>query len=303
MRNILAGLGWLLAVVAAGYAALLTVEKQNLNIEHELALAKLQKTEARMAEQVEKAQAEIDALKEGIAEARKARASAEEAAAQASPEADSAEDSGEDSGAEEESSQESQGKRMMRAQMSALMDMAYGGFFEEAALSPETEEAVRALLVDYAVDSQSLQIKAFREGNRPAKEVHAEEEAVTDALRAKLKPLLTAEEMDLWNDYEADSDRHLFETVLDGQLSMLASGLSAENKQVVKEVMAEELAFSIDEYQQSSEILSMGSFNRAQSRALQASMERLAEVLDEEQLGYAQGFVDRAEEMFETMGE
>jgi hypothetical protein len=97
------------------------------------------------------------------------------------------------------------------------------------------------------------------------------------------------------------ADQMLYERLVDGQMNMLAPGLTNENRVLASQVMAEELVREFDALGQSDEIYSIDSHNGAQARALNTSLERLAEELDEAQFGQVQGFVNQAIAMFDAM--
>lgn len=196
-----------------------------------------------------------------------------------------------------------QEKALLRTQASALTDMAYRGFYGEANLSPEQEQAVRDVLIDLAASSQTARMKAMRSFNTPGKTVKQQIDAARAQAREKLAPLLNNAQLQLWDTYEVNSEQRLYEGVLDGQLTMLAPELTEVNRQVARSVIAEELVNQFRVLEDSDEPYTTSSFNQAQSRALQSALAVLAESFDEEQMSVVQHFVDRAEEMFAAMGQ
>jgi len=308
MKNVFAWTGWAVAAAAIGVASMLWVRGGDKaeptesvapcrhKQEYDLAaaqkaledaradLAALQREHAALLGNQENAQEQL-----ALAEADK---HAEETAAPEQPDEDAA-----------ETEEEDLGKRVLRGQMSAMTDLAYGALFEDLALPDETRQVVSEWMIDAATQTRAAVVNAFQNGNTPAKDVKAAEDKALDQLRENLKTVLTAEELEAWEAYEQDKDLHLYWNILEGQLSMLAPGLTQENRGVAKQVLAEELVAHIDALENSDEVYSLGNFNRAQSEAMQVSLERLAGTLDQEQYAQVEGFVVTADEALAAMGE
>ncbi len=210
---------------------------------------------------------------------------------------------GDDKSTEEESEAHIREKNVLRVQMGTMTDLAYKPCLDEMNL-PDSERAIaREALIEFAVTRQLAQSNAMRRGDVSAADVRAERDRAMEILRGKLQGLLTADQFTLWQNYEPESARVMYEGILEGQLRTLASGLTAESLRLAKETMAEELARYLDQLENSDELYSQANFILAQSRALQDSVEQLSQALDEEQLGMIQGFVAQATAMFAALGQ
>ena len=193
------------------------------------------------------------------------------------------------------------GNPVANAQMAMMADMMFKELFDELQLDPETRAVVKDAIAAYMQTMQQETIAAMQAKNETSKAFHARLEIMKSGLREELSQTLTADQVDAWDAYEPEADQVLYERMVEGQLNMLSPGLSNENRVLASQVMAEELARELEAFEQSEEIYSMDTHNNAQARALEASLERLAEDLDEEQYGHVQGFVDQATAMFEAM--
>ena len=307
MKNAFAWTGWVVAVAAMAVAVALWTgggdkekpSKGAAPAQHELErdlaaardaleegrddLAALQREHALLLKRHEDASARLTTDESDLA--------GEEAAAAESTDEDADETEG------------NRGERIARAQLGIMTDMAYGALYENLVLPEETQKQMREWLIDAAIEARSAVGKAFQSGDTPAKDVKAVEDKAQAELRKRLADVLTADELAEWDAYEQDADLHLYWNILEGQLSMLAPGLTEENRDVARQVLAEELVTHIDTFESSDEVYSLGNFNRAQSQAMQVSLERLAGTLDEEQYGHVEGFVTTANEALNTMGE
>lgn len=193
------------------------------------------------------------------------------------------------------------GDAVANAQMAMMADMMFKELFDELQLDPEVRGVVKEAIAAYMQTMQQETMAAMQAKNETSKDFHARLEVMKSGLREELSQSLTAAQVDAWDAYEPEADQALYERMVEGQLNMLSPNLSNENRVLASQVMAEELARELEAFEQSDEIFSMDTHNDAQARALEASLERLAEELDEEQYGHAQSFVDQATAMFEAM--
>lgn len=195
------------------------------------------------------------------------------------------------------------GDRIADAQLSVMAEMMYKGLFDDMKIDPETRTALKDIIAAHMKTMQQETLTAMIGKNETAKAFHARLEAMKADLRGELANSLTPDQLTAWDEYEPVADQALYERMVDGQLNMLAPGLSNENRELASQVMAEELARELDAFSQSDEIYSMDNHNGAQARALNASLERLSKELDEEQYGHVQSFVNQAIAVFDAMKE
>lgn len=195
------------------------------------------------------------------------------------------------------------GERIANAQLGMMAEMMYKGLFDDLKLDPEMRTALKDIIAVHMQTMQQETMTAMGAKNETAKAFHARLEAMKDDLRGELAQSLTPEQLSAWDEYEPVADQALYERMVDGQLNMLAPGLSNENRVLASQVMSEELVRELDTFSQSDEIYSMDNHNGAQSRALNASLDRLSKELDEEQYGHVQSFVNQAIAMFDAMKE
>lgn len=193
------------------------------------------------------------------------------------------------------------GERVANAQLAMVAEMMYQGLFDDLQLSPEVRAALKDAIAVHMKTMQQATVAAMGAKNETAKAFHARMEAMKAGMRDELAQTLTPEQLNAWDEYEPVADQMLYERLVDGQLNMLAPGLTNENRVLASQVVAEELVRELDALGQSDEIYSVDSHNGAQARALNASLDRLAGELDEEQYRYVQGYVNQAVAMFDAM--
>ena len=191
--------------------------------------------------------------------------------------------------------------RVATAQLNMMAEMTYQSLFDELQLTPEVRASLKDAIAGHMLAMQRETGAAMGAKNETAKAFYARIEAMKGTMRDELAQFLSPEELTAWDEYEPVADQMLYERLVDGQMNMLAPGLTNENRVLASQVMAEELVREFDALGQSDEIYSMDSHNGAQARALNASLERLAEELDEAQFGQVQGFVNQAIAMFDAM--
>ncbi len=189
-------------------------------------------------------------------------------------------------------------ERAAQAQMELLMDMVYGDFYQELGLTPEQRKLVNEALVANTNAYRKTTAAAMRSGTKTAREVRAERDGLRKTLHNDLSEFLKTEELAAFDQYELVADQILYERSVDGQLAMLAAGLSSENRQLTSQVMAEELVREFDLFDQTDEPYTLDNFNAAQARALTFTLERLTDSMPQEQYVLVDGFVNQALAVF-----
>ena len=302
MKTILGVLGWIVAIAAIITAGILFA--RNLALTNELDVVKQEIEQARMrlndiavrAAPTDDAgtetarPAEQMAMGQPTAPAQEAEPAApQEEAAPAEPAGDPQPDRGNSI------------QRAQRAQMGVLVGMQYKGLLDDLALPEEAATAVKDLLIDSTMDAQQAMVEAMMSGTTKAKDAKAKQDAIEAQLREKLSAVLNQEEMAQWDAYQEVADVALYEALLDGQLTMLAPGLSEETRATARTILAEDLATELDTFFESDTIYTMDSFNQAQLAGLNNGMARMPDTMSEEQYGALTGFIDMVAGTFQQM--
>lgn len=196
-----------------------------------------------------------------------------------------------------------QQERVVDAQMTLMMNIAYGPLFDELGLGATKREEALTLMVDVTRGVRKAAEKAMRNKDTTAAEMKAMEDAADAELREELEALLSPAELAAWDEYQEYSDQIMFAQLLDGQLTMLSPGLDPAGREVVKEVFAEELALHIEAFGETDTVYSLDAFNQVQLDALLAGLDRVNDSLDSDQYGHAVGFVKQVEAVFSAMAE
>jgi hypothetical protein len=250
--------------------------------------------------ELDEARNEIERLQSEIASLKKQASDPVPAAAKAAPPAEAKPNESETE--ESTNDGESAGERAARAQLGVLAGMMYQPLFAELGLPAETEEAARALIADSMLKLQGQTAAAIRSGSTTANELRAQNDAQEAALREQLSEVLNANELSAWDDYADSADQTLYEGLLDGQLTMLAPGLTEETRAMARVVLAEDLSASLDAFHETDSPYTLANFNAAQLEGLTEGLGRMPEDMEQEQYDLLAGFVDQVARTFETMG-
>ena len=191
--------------------------------------------------------------------------------------------------------------RAQRAQMRVLVGMQYNSLLKDLALPDETANAVNDLLIDAQVEAQQATMQDMMSGTSTAKEAKAKQDAIEARLRERLSKVLTTEELAQWDAYQGIADTVLYEALLDGQLTMLAPGLSEETRATARVVLAEELAAELDRFYETDKQYTLDSFNQAQLEGLNNGMARVPDTVSEEQYAHLTSFIDLVAAAFQQM--
>lgn len=194
-------------------------------------------------------------------------------------------------------------ERIVNAQLSMVADMTYRPLFDDLQLPLEIRDSMKDTIAAHMLEVQQVTVAAFQSKDQKAKDIHARIEAMESHLRDELAGVLTPEQLAAWDEYDPVADQMLYERLVDGQLNMMAAGLTEENRIVASQVMAEELVREFDLFNASDEFYTMDNFNNAQARALTTSLERLGEALPPDQFDLVDGFVAQAIAMFDAMAD
>lgn len=184
--------------------------------------------------------------------------------------------------------------RVARAQIGVIVDMAYRDFFAAAGLEGERLAEVQQALAEGLTKEGQVRARAFADGTIPAKEATAEQDAVSAEVRERLAAILSADELAAYDAYAAVADQALYTTLLDGQIAMLTSGVTEESRHMAAEVMGEELAIRLAEFDASDQPYTLDNFNAAQMVALENALVRMQDALDADQYDAVARFVDVA---------
>lgn len=197
------------------------------------------------------------------------------------------------------------GKKLADYAARMSMDMAFGDFFDELSLPADTESQVRDILAAHMSEQISKGMEAMQSGLDKEKLEQMKEDA-EERLREELSRVLNREEMAVYDEYADTMDERMLAQNYDMQLNMYASGMTQENRTLVRDVLVDEmLAIGEERDQDMGMGMGMGmdgdiqaAFNM-QLEAFERARETLAGELDDEQLAYFDRFVAAQEQAFE----
>lgn len=203
-----------------------------------------------------------------------------------------------------EESDEVQGdsmRRAARAQMGVMVGMTYNPLLDRLALPAETRESVNDILIDAFQEAQQATVQDMMSGSTTAKEAKAKQDAIDANVREQLTDVLNEEQLAEWDTYQDFADEVLYESLLDGQLAMLAPNLSDEARETAKIVLAEELAAELDRFYETDAVYTLDTFNQAQLAGLNNGMAKMPDTIDNEQYNHLTGFINQVEAAFQQM--
>lgn len=181
------------------------------------------------------------------------------------------------------------GEKMAEYGAGMAVNMAYDDLLKGWNLPAEKEQQVRDAFKSYLSEQIKASMAAAREGGdkKTLKQIEDEGKA---RLRQQLATILTPEELAQWEEYEGTIDEHMLEKQYDMQLGMFAPGLSAENREIVRDTMVEEF---LARKETAENMTDVAQGIDLQMDVFQQARERLAEggQLDEAQLAELDKFI------------
>jgi len=302
MKSPLGVLGWLVAIAAIIAAGVFFTKNQSLQEDLDRASTNLDQIKKQL-NALESHYAEAEEAQTGVEEPHRQMATADPTSDAASPTAEPVEDVT-PTDPEADDPAESQGNAMnraARAQMGVMVGMQYNSLLDDLALPAETRDTVNDILIDAFMEAQQSTVKSMMSGTTTAKEAKAQQDAIDARVRERLSEVLDKDQLAQWDTYQDFADEVLYESLLDGQLAMLAPGLSEETRQTAKIVLAEDLAAELDRFFESDAIYTLDSFNQAQLEGLNQGMVRIPDTVSEEQYAHLTNFIDQVAAAFQQM--
>ncbi len=188
-----------------------------------------------------------------------------------------------------------QSDEAIEANAKMQVNMQYGILLADLKLPADVEEEVRAILAESLTDQLRTVMKAMQDGTMKDLKANQSEEAMTEALRTKLSNVLNADEMAVWEDYEANKNYYVLEQSYDMQLGMYAPAMSRETRDTVKQVLAEEMIVAQQDQSKAGDS-NANDWMTVQSEAMNRGLERLSTVLNEEEYTQVERFIEQQNE-------
>lgn len=144
---------------------------------------------------------------------------------------------------------------------------------------------------------------ASPEEEQPSEALKTMMEAHGRKLRADLATVLTADELAVFDDYEANKERRMLESGLDVQLTMFAKGLTEENRDMFRDVIIEEMTAQGYSTNNPENYTNPGGAIERQMTAFQTARDRVVPVLPEDQAAHVDAFIRQMENMMSAQQE
>ncbi|MFM1921148.1 MAG: hypothetical protein RLZZ303_2782 [Candidatus Hydrogenedentota bacterium] len=171
------------------------------------------------------------------------------------------------------------------------METQYAPLFEELGLDAATEDQVREIYSRHMREAARATMDLFT-GDADLTGIVDMTEQSNERIRAELESVLTSEQLEQVDAYEAALPERVAREAYDTQLRMFAPGLDTETRDFAAQVFAEESAAA--EEQSSADGLNPIA---AEAAANQRALTRLANELDPEQYRRVERFVEQQERM------
>jgi hypothetical protein len=309
--------GWFLGMVTLAVSILLYAELQS--VRQQLAAAsertgtRAQMPDSETAARLKRAQERIAKLEDELASAKSALA---EAAEESAPTMDpgsllenmlaGAGQSAEDAPPAREPSGEGgmlggvPEERMIDPGTGMQVSMVYGEFLRELGLAPEQDAAVRAALGEY-LQKQTQAAAYMRETPQNRDTILADLEDARSMMRSELAGILSPEELAYFDEYEAVLPARQLAESMETQLNALAAGLTHDNRQLLIDLMVEEMFATPHATNQNTLLLLPEAAFQMQHDAYLRMLERAGEYMEPEQYAIAEDFVHQQVETFASL--
>ena len=243
--------------------------------------------------EVEALRAELETIKPKLAEAEEALATREGELSGVQPEQAST-----DQKSEREKESEPPFVKMFKddetivASAGMQVNMQYAMLLSDLKLPPDVEEKVRDILTESLADQIRFAVKAAKDGTLNSGPPEGARDKHMEKLRGELSKVLNAEEMAVWEDYEANKESFMLQQSYDMQLATFAPSMSQDTRNVVKQVMAEEVLAAHNE-PAVGESSGVDAIVNRQTAAFEQSLQRLSTQLTEDEYAQVERFLEQ----------
>ncbi|MCC6694386.1 MAG: hypothetical protein IT365_02040 [Candidatus Hydrogenedentes bacterium] len=172
------------------------------------------------------------------------------------------------------------------------VNMQYAMLLADLKLPADAEEEVRGILTEFLADQIRFAVKAAKDGTLNSGPPEGTREKHMEELRGELSKVLNAEEMAVWEDYEANKESFMLQQSYDMQLATFAPSISQDTRNVVKQVLAEEVLAAHKEPAADGGTGIEAIVNR-QTAAFEQSLERLSTQLTEDEYAQVERFIQQ----------
>lgn len=172
------------------------------------------------------------------------------------------------------------------------VNMQYAMLLADLKLPADAEEEVRGILTEFLADQIRFAVKAAKDGTLNSGPPEGTREKRMEELRGELSKVLNAEEMAVWEDYEANKESFMLQQSYDMQLATFAPSISQDTRNVVKQVLAEEVLAAHKEPAVDGGTGIEAIVNR-QTAAFEQSLERLSTQLTEDEYAQVERFIQQ----------
>lgn len=172
------------------------------------------------------------------------------------------------------------------------VNMQYAMLLADLKLPPDVEEKVRDVFTQFLADQIRFAVKAAKDGTLSSGPPEGAREKHMEELRGELSKVLNAEEMAVWEDYEANKEGFMLQQSYDMQLATFAPSMSQDTRNVVKQVLAEEVLAAYKEPAADGGT-GIEAIVSKQTAAFEQSLERLSTQLTEDKYAQVERFIQQ----------
>jgi hypothetical protein len=133
------------------------------------------------------------------------------------------------------------GKELAKASAEMQTNMQFDAFFKDLNLPPDVEARARDILNKHGEEQMMSGLKTMSEGNVDEEQLKKHQQESRKQVREDLSKVLSKDEMAQYDDYLQELPRKMIEKQYELQLSMMASTLSQESRDLVKQTVVDEM--------------------------------------------------------------
>ena len=176
------------------------------------------------------------------------------------------------------------------------VNLQYGSLLRDLALPSEVRDDVTEILAASMTGGRQGAAAIASDGDESARgdTPNTAKANAIQALRDQLSDVLTDEELELWEDFEANKEQRILEQQFDMSLGMFAPDLTAENQMLVRDVLVEETML-MQVARSEGEDFDMKAEMAAQLSVYDNARQRLSPMMDDDQWARTTAFLESQE--------
>lgn len=193
-----------------------------------------------------------------------------------------------------------QGEHMAELSAKMTVNMQYGDLFRDLNLPNEAETQCREILQRHLTRLMKAGLSALK-GGQDFDKLGGDYKEVQAEMLQELSQVLSKEELAQFEEYQEGLPQRMLEQSYDMQLRMLGGELTDENRNLVKQILVEELAGLQPNPMAPPDPEALRSLSASHKEAFARALERLSPELASDQYAVAERFIKQQQDMMDAM--